>query len=89
MVRRQSPAIFDAGGLAIPALISVKSAKGGFDVVEQTGHVGVRTRQPSSPSFGMSGAVVGEEFVGDIADMDARHALSRSAVARQYPMRRP
>ena len=57
----------------------VKPAKGGFDVVEQARHVRfgryVRLRDAAA---GMGGAVVGEELVRDVADMDPRAARQRA-----------
>src|SRR3984885_9298652 len=66
-----------AGWPGDPGIVdqSVESAKGGFDVLEQTGHVGVRRDVRSrDSSLGMRSAVIGEKLVGDVANMDLRAA---------------
>ena len=88
MVRRQSSGsdILDAAGRpGNPRIVDqrVKSAKRGFDVIEQTGHVRFRGDVGLGDSgLGMGGAVVGEELVGDVADMDLRAASDEQVGGR-------
>jgi hypothetical protein len=75
MVRRQSSGLISSTppvGPAMPALLISASSPPREALTSSNSRATSASEGPRHSSLGMSGAIVGEEFVGDIANMDPR-----------------